>query len=101
LTDEVFVGSIQDRIVGNTCPHCGRTAEGGSAFDIGQQPPQNPKPGDYAICLYCGTLNRYGDGLKLRLLTKRDRRQLMRDPRLRETLQIVQQAAKGMRRRWQ
>ena len=101
MTDEAFWSHVKDRIVGNACPHCGRAADGGTAFDIGQQPPQNPKPGDYAICLYCGTLNRYDNELKLRLITKRDRRQLMRDPRLRETLRIAELAAKGMRRHWQ
>jgi hypothetical protein len=101
LTDEVFVGSIQDRIAGNFCPHCRRSADGATDVEIGQQPPLNPKPGDYAICLYCGTLNRYDNELKLRLLTKRDRRQLMRDPRLRETLRIAEAVTQAMRRKWQ
>ena len=101
MSNEVYVGSIQDRIVGNACPRCRRSAEGGKAFDIGGPAPKNPKPGDFAICLYCGALNRYDNGLRLRLLTKRDRRQLMRDPRLKETMRIVELAAKGMRSKWQ
>ena len=101
MIDEVFVGSIKTQMTGNVCPHCGRPADGGTVCGIGQQPALNPKPGDYAMCLYCGTLNRYDNELKLRLLTKRDRRQLMRDPRLRETLQIAEAVTQAMRRKWQ
>lgn len=101
MKNEVFVGSIQTRMIGRHCPKCGRTAEGGSAFDIGQEAPKDPKPGDYAVCLYCATLNRYGNDLKLHSLTKRDHRAILRDPRLREMLEIAASVAQKMRQKWQ
>jgi hypothetical protein len=98
---DVRVGPVKVRMSGNTCPHCGRTAEGGTAFDIGEDPAKCPKPGDFAVCLYCGKLNTYDDRLRLRAITQQERELIQRDPRLREVLRIAGLAGKKLRRDWQ
>lgn len=98
----INVGSIEERMPGNKCPHCGRSATGGTSAAIGKAPPTKPKPGDFALCLYCGALNRYGEDLALRPTVEAERQELMRDPRLREILPVMEKlAAKYRRGKWQ
>jgi hypothetical protein len=102
VSDEaVFLGTVKKRMVGNTCRRCGKPADGGTAFDIDQQPPASPKPGDYTICLYCGELSCFDAGMKPVALTRKARRILRRDPRLKRVLEIAADAATKVRRTWQ
>lgn len=97
---EIHLGRIEQRLVGNKCPACGKTAEGGTSIDD-QEAARNPKPGDYGVCLYCGGLNRYDERLQLCKVERRERRQLARDPRLKELLAIALRAARLRRQEWQ
>jgi hypothetical protein len=97
MSDEVFLGSVKRQIVGTVCPKCGKPADGGTGMEY----TRDPKPGDWAVCLYCGALNRYDDRLRLYLPSRQERRRLARDPRLRRLLEIAEFAARGVRRTWQ
>ena len=97
---EIYVGSIKERMIGTKCPKCGRTAEGGTSIDDKQTSPK-PKAGDYAVCLYCGALNRYTDGLKLAPVDRTERRKLQRDPRMGELIAIIEKIAAAKRQTWQ
>lgn len=97
---ELYVGSITKRLVGVKCPHCGRSAEGGTSIDD-KAASKEPKPGDYSVCLYCGTLNRYTERLGLRKVDRTERRKLARDPRLAELTSIIERVAAAKRKEWQ
>jgi hypothetical protein len=97
---EVHLGSVEKEMVGNVCPCCGRTAAGGTAIDD-KETSRNPKPGDVAICLYCGALNVCSETLKLRRTERPERRRLLRDPRLKKLVELASWAAQDKRREWQ
>jgi len=84
---DIHIGSIERRITGNTCPVCGKPNDGGTSIDD-QAAVLMPKPGDFAVCICCGALNVYGDGLRLRLPTPAERRHIARDPRLSKLIQL-------------
>lgn len=48
------------------CPTCAKPMNGAAALGHDQQ----PIPGDFSVCAYCGTLLRYGDALGVREVTK-------------------------------
>lgn len=84
----VFLGSVKKRMPGNLCPSCGRLADGGTS--VNDEPnTRPPQEGDWAICLYCGTLNRYGPDLRLRVTTDDERRSIDNDPRVARMLRIA------------
>jgi hypothetical protein len=97
---EVHIGSIEKRLVGNKCPSCGRPAEGGTSIDD-QRVASMPKPGDFAVCLYCGSLNTYTETLALRKIERTERRRLARDPRMKELIELISWLAEERRRQWQ
>jgi hypothetical protein len=98
------VDSIQQRIPGARCPRCGGDADGGTSITDKTTPPQ-PKPGDIAVCLYCGALNSYEaaktakEGLKLRELTSRELGALATDSRAARLLSVAAQSATEWRKR--
>lgn len=91
------IGSIAKRITSNTCPHCGRSAEGGTSIDP-ERAKRMPEPGDYAVCIYCASLNVYTNTLALRRIERTERRRLERDPRTAETLKVVLDLVRQYRR---
>lgn len=97
---EVHIGSIQNKLVGNTCPSCGRSAEGGTSIDD-KEAAANPKPGDLAVCLFCGGLNVYTENLTLRKIERTERRRMLHDPRLKELFELLTKLAQERRREWQ
>jgi len=97
---ELHVGPITERMMGTKCPKCGRTAEGGTSIDD-KQVSRKPKAGDYAVCLYCGVLNRYTDGLRLAPVDRTERRKLQRDPRMRDLIAIAEKVGAAKRQEWQ
>jgi len=101
MGDEVFLRPVKTKMDGNCCPKCGKSAEGGTAFDTEQPPRRDPIPGDWALCCYCATLNRYGVDLKLRPATEQEKEQVRRDPRLAKVMEYAELAAKKTRRQWQ
>lgn len=100
MKHDVYIRSVETNMEGNACPRCGRTAEGGTAFDIDEKPSRQPRPGDFAVCLYCGAINAYRDDLKLRPITETEHQYIRRDPRLKEVLRYAELAAKSARRQW-
>ena len=97
---EIHIGRIERRLVGVNCPHCGRIADGGTCVDDKEASPK-PKPGDYALCLYCGSLNTYTAALTLRKVERAERRKIQRDPRLAGLLELMEEVAAARRQQWQ
>jgi hypothetical protein len=94
---EIHLGSIEKRLVGLKCPHCGKSCDGGTSVDD-QQAERMPKPGDFAVCVYCGSINRYTDTLGLRRIERKEQRAMERDPRMSKLMQICLDVAKRCRR---
>lgn len=55
------------QIEGRPCPKCGSFLDSASAVDSNKI---MPKEGDYSVCLKCGVMFKFGQNLKLELLTK-------------------------------
>lgn len=55
------------------CLSCGYIIS--AAFDVEEETDQ-PRPGDYSICLYCAAMCRFDNDLNLRPLTKLDMEEL-------------------------
>lgn len=55
------LGGEQLHIEGSPCGHCGKVLDGSSKASDGT----DPEPGDITFCIYCGGLNRFGEGLRL------------------------------------
>jgi hypothetical protein len=97
MPDEIHLGSIQKRLVGNKCPHCGKPADGGTSLDD-RQAVKMPKPGDFAVCISCGSINLYTNTLALRRIERAERRAMERDPRMSKLMQICLDVVKRYRR---
>ena len=72
------------RVPLSVCSNCGaqNTAAGEFVGDgIGI-----PNPGDLSMCLHCGHLAAFDDNLRLRPITKKERRDALRDPNIRKIL---------------
>ena len=85
---EIHIGSIEKQLVGVKCPHCGKPGDGGTSIDD-RKAEKMPKPGDFAVCLYCGSINAYTDTLTLRRIERTERRAMQRDPRMAELIEIA------------
>lgn len=48
------------RLSDDTCPHCGSLLNGAATY--GGRP---PVPGDASLCIYCGEIGVFGEGLRL------------------------------------
>lgn len=97
---EIHLASIEKKLVGARCPSCGKSAEGGTCID-NREAVRKPKPDDYAVCLYCGSLNQYTRGLALRKVERTERRRMMRDPRLKELTELTMWLAQEHRKQRQ
>jgi len=97
---EIHLGSIQKRLVGTKCPHCGRPCDGGTSLD-NRQAAKMPKPGDFAVCVYCGSINVYTDTLAMRRIERAERRAMQRDPRLAKLMEVCLDASKNYRKHMQ
>ena len=93
---EIHIGRIEKRLAGNKCPHCGRPADGGTSIDDRQAEPM-PWPGALAVCLYCGSINVYTDTLALRRIERTERRQMQRDPRMAQLIELALSASRSYR----
>lgn len=100
MSDKIYIGSVRQRLEGTKCPRCNRPADGGTSLDHSEHVNQ-PKSGDFAICLYCGALNVYTESLQLRKIERKERRELARDPKLAELIKLTQTFAEAKRREWQ
>lgn len=54
------------------CPACGRRVEEASGVTLGGEAIPGPSPGDLTVCIGCGALLAFADGLALRPMTDRD-----------------------------
>ncbi len=54
------------------CPNCGHMIDACT----GLQGKESPDPGDVTICMYCGALLRYGEGLSLIKLSPENAKKL-------------------------
>jgi len=97
---EIHVRLVEKRMVGLKCPNCARLVDGGTGINDTQAPRQ-PKPGDFSICMYCGSLNCFTAGPGLRKVDRRERRMLERDPRLTDLVSIAVTVAARIRRQQQ
>ncbi len=95
--EEIHIGSIQQRLVGTKCPHCGRVADGGTSIDD-REAVRMPKPGSLAVCLYCGSINVYTETLALRRIERTERRAMKRDPRMAKLMEICLGVSRQYRR---
>jgi hypothetical protein len=97
MPDEIHIGVLQKRLVGTKCPHCGRPCDGGACVSD-QETARAPKPGDFGVCCYCGSINCYTDTLALRRIERAEQRALKRDPRMSKLLEILLDASRRYRR---
>jgi hypothetical protein len=73
----VYMGR-QTRHEPSKCLGCGKLIDTASA--IGSK--RKPRPGSITICLICGHLQAYGEGLRLRPLTDREMVEVAGDERI-------------------
>lgn len=45
---------------------------------------RGPRPNDFTICMYCGHVMAFAEDLTMRALTKKERREVERDPRVKK-----------------
>lgn len=67
------------RLKPDHCLNCGKRLDGCSVVD---EAFARPKEGDFTICIKCGHLMVFGDGLKLRNPTEEELRDIAGDPRI-------------------
>lgn len=53
-----------DRVPSHPCPHCGAKLDGATSGDGAK-----PEPGDVTVCIYCGGINCFTDGLGVERMT--------------------------------
>lgn len=87
---------IERRLLGTTCPTCGKDNDDGTAVN---GPNAMPSPGDLGVCAYCGSLNTYTEDLKLRPATESERGEIERHPALKRAIQMAKDVAKEFRRK--
>lgn len=97
MMDEIHIGSIEKRLVGLKCPHCGKPADGATGVDD-RQVGRMPKPGDFSVCLSCSSILRYTDKLGLRRIERKELRAMQRDPRMSKLIEICLEAVKRYRK---
>lgn len=99
ITDkgEIQMARVTKRLTGLKCPRCGKTAEGGTNLNDSESVTM-PKPGDFAICLYCGSINRYTEKLGMRRIERTEQRQMQRDPRLSKLMEAALDLSRRYRR---
>ena len=81
---EIHIKPIRNRADRPEVPCCGKPADGGTMINDRPGGRSDPTPGDFSVCLYCGSLLRYTEG-GLRRIERTERRQMMRDERLSQT----------------
>jgi hypothetical protein len=80
------------RLSPDPCPVCKAKLD---AVTILTSPKGTPEPGDFSICLYCGTVLRFGASLRVREAMAGEIQQLQdTEPKIFEALQKVIAAAK-------
>jgi hypothetical protein len=83
----VYVKPIQKRVIGARCPRCGGGADGGTG--IGTEAYPEVEAGDIALCVYCGSFNRYLADLQLREMTVEEIRELEGNPGMAQLAELA------------
>lgn len=84
----------RDFVIGpRTCPGCGGRFDGAASLTSDEP----PDPGDFSVCMTCGTILRFGEGLCVRLATAEDLAAL--SPGGRSALAQAQAVVRGSRRK--
>lgn len=103
---ETFAHAVTKRLTGCVCPQCCKKVEGGTSLDF--EPGERvPKAGDWSVCAYCGSLNKYVEaaeplcGVKLRPATEEERAELERDPDMKLLVDIATKAVEAYKRMMQ
>jgi hypothetical protein len=55
-----------------------------------------PEPGSYTVCMYCGSILRFGLGMRLEEISKDELREMAKDSELFELLTVLVKAAKEL-----
>jgi hypothetical protein len=87
----MFVGA-QGRIAAQACVGCARQIDAVTKVS-GKPGGGGAQPGDFTMCLYCGTMMAFTRGLGLRLLTKAELREAESIPVLKPLLLAQAQLA--------
>lgn len=80
-----------NRLSTTLCPGCGAHLEDATGVEFGSQagelpPAPVPQEGDLAICVYCGSLLKYGANLSLLKTSKQEEQRAMASPGVGEIL---------------
>jgi len=67
------------------CPHCNAELDGCSGVDNDAR----PDPGDFTVCIECGSVSAFSRGLRLRVLTKREQLEAASDRRVCSAVRAV------------
>jgi hypothetical protein len=77
------------------CPVCQALLDGVTKISTKRVEDDNPCEGDFSVCIYCGSMLRFGIGLTLYEVTRQDLKQLLdEDPEVFKLLQRANAAAK-------
>lgn len=60
------------------CLNCGHRLDGASGLNSDNK----PRPGDWSVCIQCGSVAVFDRKLRLRLLTDNERNEIVNDPRI-------------------
>ena len=69
--------------ISSVCPHCGKQCDAATAACDDEA---HPNPGDFTLCIYCGTMCISGDDMGLRKPTPNEEREFARDDNVRKLL---------------
>jgi hypothetical protein len=69
----------------NACPSCGHGVNG--AMSAGQG--ARPEPGDWAVCIRCAAVSKYGADLRLVALTEAEHEEAMSDADVTKSVAII------------
>jgi hypothetical protein len=79
---------IDHRLPSHPCPECRTPLDAAGSLSTDDR----PVAGDASVCWHCGALLIFGEDLRLRAPTKRERREVERMPEMREAVRMVQAA---------
>jgi hypothetical protein len=81
------------------CPHCGRPLDA-HGDTPGERDDKAPRPGDVSVCMKCGGVMIFTEGLGLRIATPEEMRVIDRDPKIQSVRFFIQHILPGIRARW-
>lgn len=99
MTESGIVSPAEDGfgydIPASPCLNCGSLLDAATQPD---DPSLQPKPGELTMCTYCGAILVFDEEMRHRLPTPEENEQIERDPRVRNTRELVLQFRHKRRR---